>query len=333
MGGFSPPRNYRHLDDRSRSTSSSRSSSGSLGFQSSSEILELPQNLTVCQLNIEGILKDKCDFLSKMALKKRIDVIVLQESHTSEMDFFLVYKFLVTPCQHRPVIVKIGNEIKQFLSLQKPEWNFQKAKWNEFAKQVDGELRWIPPTSINYHRFDGAIKNAAKKFISRRFRRNYVPCWSDETKSFYNAYASNPNPENADAVLNSFNKASKEKWNNLMEDLNFTHSSRSSWKLLQKLGSSNITQPKIDFAISPNAVASRLVNVSNSVKLEKKAKKEMKPRVQKQRKKIKVLEELSRCFNVDELKAAISSTKSKKSAGFDGFYPEFIEYLGSFALK
>ncbi|EFA13161.1 hypothetical protein TcasGA2_TC015965 [Tribolium castaneum] len=235
--------------------------------------------------------------------------------------------------QHRPVIAKIGNEIKQFPSLQKPRWNFQKAKWNEFAKQVDSDLRWIPPTSINYHRFVGAIKNAAKKFIPRGFRKNYVPCWSDETKSFYNAYVSNPNPENADAVLNSFNKARKEKWNNLMEDLNFTHSSRSSWKLLQKLGSSNIAQPKTDSAISPNAVASRLVNVSNSVKLEKRAKKEMKRRVQKQRKKMKVSEELSRCFNVDELKAAISSTKSKKSAGFDGIYPEFIKNLGSFALK
>src|SRR5699024_3509502 len=45
--------------------------------------------LTVCQLNIEGISKDKCDFLSKMALRERVDVIVLQETHTSsEMDLF-----------------------------------------------------------------------------------------------------------------------------------------------------------------------------------------------------------------------------------------------------
>ncbi|EFA11873.1 putative RNA-directed DNA polymerase from transposon BS-like Protein [Tribolium castaneum] len=59
----------------------------------------------------------------------------------------------------------------------------------------------------------------------------------------------------------------------------------------------------------------------------------MKQKVQKQRKKMKVSEELSRCFNVDELKATISSTKSKKSAYFDGIYPDFIKNLGSFALK
>ncbi|EFA11872.1 hypothetical protein TcasGA2_TC002026 [Tribolium castaneum] len=89
MGDFSPPRNYRHMDDRSRSTRSSRSSSGFLRLRSSSEILELPQNLTVCHLNIEGILKNKCDFLSKMSLREQLDVIVLQETHTSlEMDLF-----------------------------------------------------------------------------------------------------------------------------------------------------------------------------------------------------------------------------------------------------
>src|SRR5699024_11187956 len=44
-------------------------------------------------------------------------------------------------------------------------------------------------------------------------------------------------------------------------------------------------------------------------------------------------EELSRCFNVNELRAAISSTKCRKAAGFDGIFPEFIKNLGSFALK
>src|SRR5699024_8323289 len=73
--------------------------------------------------------------------------------------------------QHRPVIVKLGTEIKQFPSLQKPRWNFQKEKWTEFAKQVDSDLRWIPATSMNYHRFVGVVKSAAKKFIPRGFRK------------------------------------------------------------------------------------------------------------------------------------------------------------------
>src|SRR5699024_11690214 len=108
---------------------------------------------------------------------------------------------------------------------------------------------WIPATSMNYHRFVVVVKSAAKKFIPRGFRKNYIPCWSNETNNLYNTYVSNPNPENADAVLNSLNKARKEKWNSLMGDLNFTHSSRSSWKLLQELGSSNVVLPQSDSSI------------------------------------------------------------------------------------
>lgn len=64
-----------------------------------------------------------------------------------------------------------------------------------------------------------------------------------------------------------------------MEDLHFTHSSRGCWKLLQKLESSNTALSTSDFAVNPNAVASCLINVSNSVKLRRKAKKEIKRRV------------------------------------------------------
>jgi len=74
--------------------------------------------------------------------------------------------------------------------------------------------------------------------------------------------------------------------------------SRSSWKLLHKLGSSNIALSQSDSSISPNAVATRLVNVSNSAKLERNAKQEMEQMIQKQRRTAIALEELSRCFNV-----------------------------------
>jgi hypothetical protein len=53
-----------------------------------------------------------------------------------------------------------------------------------------------------------------------------------------------------------------------MENMNFTHFSGSCWSLLRKLGAANQTT-RSKSTISPNSVASRLVNVSNSIKLNK----------------------------------------------------------------
>lgn len=86
MGSLSPPRNYQRYDDRSRS--SSQSSISCVNLWSSAEVLEIHQNLTVCQLNMEGISKNKCNFLSKMALREHVDVIVLQETHSSDLNLF-----------------------------------------------------------------------------------------------------------------------------------------------------------------------------------------------------------------------------------------------------
>jgi hypothetical protein len=47
--------------------------------------------------------------------------------------------------------------------------------------------------------------------------------------------------------------------------MNFSHSSRRYWFLLRKLGAANETT-RSKSTISPNSVASRLVNVSNSIK-------------------------------------------------------------------
>lgn len=50
---------------------------------------KLGPSVRICQLNVEGISKAKCDFLSKFLLDNNIDVLLLQETHTKSDDEIL----------------------------------------------------------------------------------------------------------------------------------------------------------------------------------------------------------------------------------------------------
>ena len=233
--------------------------------------------------------------------------------------------------QHRPILIKTGTLIQPADSLKKPRWNFSKANWQRFKSEVDKLLRFVPANVDNYNRFVGIIKGAAKRTIPRGFRKTYIPCWSNELENLYKDYQVEPKTETADRILNSLNNSRKKKWSELVENMNFTHSSRSSWSLLKKLGETN-HQNQQTSEISANSVASHLVNVSNLVILPRNIMKNMRRLLKKQRKS-PASEELSRPFDIEELMAAIKMMKTRKAAGFDGIYPEFIKNLGNFSLQ
>lgn len=44
-----------------------------------------------------------------------------------------------------------------------------------FIKQVDSNLRRIPPTAIKIHRFVRVIKYAGTKSIPRKLKKSYLP--------------------------------------------------------------------------------------------------------------------------------------------------------------
>jgi hypothetical protein len=117
-----------------------------------------------------------------------------------------------------------------------------------------------------------------------------------------------------------------------MENMNFTNSSRSCWSLLRKLGAANETT-RSKSTISPNSVASRMVNVSNSIKLYKREIRNMKRKLHKQRKSALTSEILSRLFSVEKMQEVGKTLKNRKAAGFDDIYPEFINHLGPIGLN
>lgn len=234
--------------------------------------------------------------------------------------------------QHRPMLITFGDMVNFSSCLFKSRWNFKKANWVNFANQVDADIRWFRPSFNNYSRFVGVVKAAAKKFIPRGFRKEYIPGWSKETENLYNVYQNSPSIENSENLMNSINTSRKEKWNSVVSNMNFTHSSRSSWDVLRKLGEAaplGLPVSKID----PELIARRLVGVSNSVEISSSRMKDIKNKLNKFRTSTTTDENISYPFHIDELKSAIKFTKSRKAAGFDGIYPEFIKHLGKRALS
>lgn len=147
------------------------------------------------------------------------------------------------PCfphsQHRPVIIDVGIKVPLISSVPKPRWNFLKADWDRFSKKLDDAIRFIPPKASNYSRFTKLITETAKSCIPRGFRRDYSPCWNEETTRLYQDFQRTSDPSIANQLLTSLDNMKAEKWRKTVENMNFTHSSRKAWSVMRKLGGAN----------------------------------------------------------------------------------------------
>jgi Reverse transcriptase (RNA-dependent DNA polymerase)/Endonuclease/Exonuclease/phosphatase family len=228
--------------------------------------------------------------------------------------------------QHRPVMLESGIQIPLINSVPRPRWNFNKADWKSFTKDLDSNIRWIPPSAQNYSRFVGVVISTAKKHIPRGYRKEYIPGWSAESDRLYQEFLQSEDPEIAEDLLYSLDTRRQEKWINTMNSLNFTHSSRKAWGLLRKLGGAKMTTASTP-KINPEAVASRIVETSKA-KVDKEFTRTVKSSLKDLRCTVKESLEFSSDFTMCELDAALSRTKAGKAAGPDGIHPEFLKACG-----
>lgn len=133
--------------------------------------------------------------------------------------------------QHRPVIIKYVLQIPMVRSIPKPRWNFRRANWKQYAREVDHLLQWIPPVANNYERFIGVIKTVAKKHIPRGFRKTFIPTWDKDCEQLFEDYQKTRDYEIADKMLKTLNNNRKQRWQDTVEKLDFTRSSHKAWGL------------------------------------------------------------------------------------------------------
>jgi hypothetical protein len=233
--------------------------------------------------------------------------------------------------QHRPAIIAIGIKIPLITSFPRPRWNFQKANWSAFSRDLDRCLGWIPPKGENYSRFVGAVISTAKKYIPRGFRKQYIPGWSRRSEDLYKDFNQSGDREIADELVASLDAARRQKWMETMETLDFKTSSRKAWSLLRKLsdggkiGDSN--QP-----ISPNRVANHIAQTSKAPS-DKAHTRMVKNGLKSLRKSFVNDHAVSNCFTADDITKAIKELKNGKAPGFDGIHPEFLIHCGKYATK
>lgn len=228
--------------------------------------------------------------------------------------------------QHRPVIISIGIQIPIIKSVARPRWNFNKADWNLFSKELDSCIRFIPPHISNYDRYCGMVLAIAKKHIPRGYRKEYIPGWSAESTRLYQEFEESGNTEIADELLKSLDENRKQKWQKTLLGMNFTKSSRKAWSVLKKI-SCGSTPHVVKSLISPNVVANRILKMSRapSDKMHTKA-------IKRELRDLKLYSQPSSVYSqtvtIEELTIALTSVKTGKAAGFDNIYPEFLKHMG-----
>ncbi|KAI5726259.1 hypothetical protein M8J77_025912 [Diaphorina citri] len=210
-------------------------------------------------------------------------------------------------------------------------WNFQKANWNKFSKQLDKTLGWILPKRQNYQRFCGAVISTAKKCIPRGYRKEYVPGWNKECEELYEQYIESGEQEIGDELLQTLGAARRVKWLDTVENMDFKKSSRKAWTVLRKLGGGNKLQQRKN-PIHPNKIASHIVNVSRTPK-DRGHTIDVKRRFKQLKETCPVSSNFSGPVTEADVRIALKDTKPNKAPGFDAIHPEFLLHCGNYTVK
>ena len=103
--------------------------------------------------------------------------------------------------------------------------------------------------------------SVAKQCIPCGRRKNYVPCWDKECETLYHSFIRAPVGTASDRAASSLLsrlQQKKEQWEEAVNSIVFSHSSRKAWRTINKLtdryGRSSRVCP-----VSANSIASQLV--------------------------------------------------------------------------
>jgi len=163
-----------------------------------------------------------------------------------------------------------------------------------------------------------------------------VPCWNKECETLYRSFirasVGTASDRAASSLLSRLQQNKQERWEEAVNSIDFSHSSRKAWRTINKLtvrsGRSFYQCP-----VSANYIASQLVK-NGSHKTNDREPTRLVNKKLSDLWKIPTPEghSISEPFKPEEFAAVLRRLKPGKSPGLDSIFPEFILHAGS-ALK
>ncbi|XP_061721084.1 uncharacterized protein LOC133527905 [Cydia pomonella] len=235
---------------------------------------------------------------------------------------------VIPKTQHRPIVCRTYEAVRPRIVPFRRRYNFAKANWECYSKELDNLVSHLPPTADSYEEFIGLVKLASRRHIPRGCKTQYIPGMSDSLKehanAYYNAYAVDPFSQETILQGNKFmdeiSETQRQKWNELVESVDMTHNSKKAWNFINKLSSDNKNHTYL-----ANITA---YQIAHQLLLNGKTTDKCKPLKLARYSPGKERNHLRDLFSISELDASIQKLKAGKAAGIDDIRVEQIKHFG-----
>ena len=144
--------------------------------------------------------------------------------------------------QHRPSLITPPRFKVPAHSDPVKRWNFRKADWQRFCLLTRESAKGLPPPETPdieraYQDFCESLLSVAKQYILRGRRKNYVTCWDQEYETLYRSFIRAPvgtASDRATSSLHSRLQQKQERWEEAVNSIDFSHTSRKAWRTINK---------------------------------------------------------------------------------------------------